>query len=152
MTSSSQTQRPEQLLGSTGLSPRHKTAGVDHAPDVLLNRTVLDSLFPISLGLAIAYALLAVVLGIGVQEQTGATLAALAGASSIGLLVLAGFVRRRRLPTPWAQPAMAGVALVVLATSLAHLRVLPGTGPTVSVAVSLFAAGFVLLSTAGWGS
>ena len=57
---------------------------------------------------------------------------------------------------------MAGVALVVLATSLAHLRVLPGTGPTVSVAVSLFAAGFVLLSNrwlgivivtgvAGWG-
>ena len=68
MTSSSQTQRPEQLLGSTGLSPRRKTAAVDHAPDVLLNRTVLDSLFPISLGLAIAYALLAVVLGIGVQE------------------------------------------------------------------------------------
>ena len=57
---------------------------------------------------------------------------------------------------------MAGGALVVLANSLAHLRLLPSTGPTVSVAVLLFATGFVLLShrwlaivivtgVAGWG-
>ena len=162
MISSSETKRPKQLFGSTDVSPRRKTAGVDHAPDVLLNATVLDSLFPISLGLAIAYALLAVVLGIGLQKQTGPTLAILAGASSMGLFVLAGFVRWRRLPTQWAQPAVAGGALVVLANSLAHLRVLPGTAAIVSVAVALFAAGFVLLSNrwlwivivtgvAGWG-
>ncbi len=162
MTPSSETERAEQPFGSTGLFSRRKTAAADHAPNMLLNRTVLDSLFPISLGLAIAYALLAVVLGIGVQEQPGPTLATLAGGSSMGLFVLAGFVKGRRLPTQWAQPLVAGGALVVLANSLAHLRVLPSTGPTVSVAVLLFATGFVLLShrwlaivivtgVAGWG-
>ena len=101
MTPSGETERAEQPFGSTGLPSRRRTAAADHAPNMLLNRTVLDSLFPISLGLAIAYALLAVVLGIGVQEQTGSTLATLAGGSSMGLFVLAGFVKGRRLPTQW---------------------------------------------------
>ena len=146
MVSSSETQRPGQLVGNTDLPFGGKTAGVDHAPNVLLNGTVLDSLSPISLGLAVAYALLAVVLLIGVQQQASATLATLAGASSIGLFALAGFLRWRRLPAPWAHPAVAGVALVVLANSLTYLRLHPGAAPTVSVAVSLLVAGFVLLS------
>ena len=146
MTSSSETERPEQLFASTGLSSRSRTAGGDHAPDLPLNAAVIDSLFPIAVGLAIACALLAVVLGIGVEEQAGSTLAALAAASSLGLFVLSGFVKGRRLPTQWAQPSVAGVALVALANSLASLQVLPGPGPTVSVAVLLLATGYVLLS------
>ena len=162
MTSSSENERPEQMFGSTGLPSGRTTAAADHAPHTLLNRTALDSLSPISLGLAIAYALLTVVLGVSVQGQTGLILATLAGSSSMCLFVLAGLVRWRRLPTEWAQPAVAGVALVVVANSLVHLRILPSIGPTVSLAVSLFAAGFVLLSyrwlavvivtgVAGWG-
>ena len=162
MTSSSENERPEQMFASTDLSLGRKTAAADHSPHTPLNRTALDSLSPVSLGLAIAYALLAVALGVSVQGQTGLILATLAGSSSMCLFVLAGLVRWRRLPTEWAQPAVAGVALVVVANSLANLRVLPGIGPTVSVAVALFAVGFVLLShrwlaivivtgVAGWG-
>ena len=127
-----------------------------------LDVSVRDSLRPVSAGLAMLFALLAVGYTLALPEVVAPILVSLAGGTAAAFLGLRVVLSRWTVPLRLANPLCAAIAGLVLLNSLVHLYLGSDPRQTTSLVLLIVGAGFVLLSArwlavvmvaawAGWG-
>jgi len=127
-----------------------------------LDASVRDSLRPVSTGLAMLFALLAVGYTLALPEIVAPILVSLAGGTAAAFLALRVVLSRWTVPLRLANLLCAAIAGLALLNSLVHLYLASDPNQTANLLLLVVGAGFVFLSArwlavvtvaawAGWG-
>ena len=138
------------------------TRPVDNLNDAL-DATVRDSLRPVSTGLGVLFAVLAVSHALVLPRAVAPVMVSLAAGTAAALLGLRVWLNRWTVPFQWVNPLGAAIAGLALLNSLAHLYLVSEPKQTTNLLLLVVGAGFVFLSArwlavvmvaawAGWGA
>ncbi len=112
-----------------------------------LDRIVLESLKPVSVGLCVLYAVLALSHLLVLPQTVTPLMASAAAATALILLSLRLILERRQIPVHLAHPIGAFIAGLVLFNTLLHLHLLADPRQTTNLLLLIVGAGSLMLST-----
>ena len=113
--------RPRRRTVSRWQSDVSRHVGVSLTPDETYDAAVTDTLPGLSAGLAVLFVVLVPLHLLMLDGTPQIVLTACAAASALVVAAFAVVVRRHRLPDHLAQPAAAGLVLVVVANAVTHM-------------------------------
>src|SRR5574341_2210811 len=153
------------LLAKNDPTPPPKVASEITAPELqaALDTVFRSSLYPISAGLGVLYAVFAVSHVLVQPKAVAIPMAILASVTCVAFLGLRLALSRWSIPSRWAHSIGAAIAGLVLVNSLAHLVLTLEPQQTTNLMLLAVGVGFLFLSTrwlvlilvatlAGWGS
>lgn len=113
-----------------------------------LNAATREMLRPISMGLGLLYAILAISYLLALPNTLAPVLAGAAEATAVSLFLFYLYLCRFKLSEKWVQPAAASLAGLVLINSLLHIYLAADLQPTGLIVLLMFGAGLLFLSSA----